>query len=92
VEGRGAGKVMIVSTVVHLRRVAFTVSRVFRNVPVNFVYCPVPPRLEVLREERWWSRAYDRRFVVKEMLKLAGYVVILSMPAWAIRRLMRLRK
>jgi hypothetical protein len=91
-EGGGADKVMIVSTEVHLRRVAFTVSKVFRDVPAKFVYCPVPPRLEVLREERWWSRAYDRRFVLKEMLKLAGYVVILSMPAWAIRRLMRLRR
>jgi len=42
--------------------------------------------------DRWWSRPDDRRFVFKEMMKLAGYVVILSMPAGAIGRLMRLKK
>lgn len=91
-EGANARKVMIISTEIHLRRIAFTVRKVFRGVPVNFVYCAVPPRLEVLREERWWSRSYDRWYVVKEIAKLAGYVAILSMPAWAIRRLMRLRR
>jgi hypothetical protein len=90
-EGGSVGKVMIISTEIHLRRVAFTVSRVFRDVPVKFVYCPVPPRLEVLRRDRWWSRPYDRWFVLKEMTKLVGYTTILSMPVWAIRRLTRLR-
>src|ERR1017187_3055901 len=86
-----AGKVMIISTEVHLRRVAFTIAKVFHDVLVKFLYCPVPSRLECLRRDDWWSRPDDRRFVFKEMLKLAGYLVILSMPAWAIRRLMRLR-
>ena len=91
-EKRNAGKVMIVSTEVHLRRVAFTLGRVFREVPVKFLYCPVPPRLEILNRDRWWSRPYDRWFVLKEMAKLAGYVAILSMPGWAIRPLMRLKR
>jgi DUF218 domain-containing protein len=91
-EGTNVGKVMIVSTEVHLRRVAFALNKVFHGVPVKFLYCPVPSRLEVLRTDRWWSRAYDRRFVSKEVVKLVGYVVILSMPGWAIRQLMRLRK
>ena len=82
---------MIVSTEVHLRRVAFTLDKVFRGVPVQFLYCPVPSRLEVLRRDRWWSRPYDRWYVLKELVKLVGYVSILSMPGWAIRRLMRLR-
>ena len=90
-EGENAGKVMIISTEVHLRRVAFTIAKVFHDVLVKFLYCPVPSRLECLRRDDWWSRPDDRRFVFKEMLKLAGYLVILSMPAWAIRRLMRLR-
>jgi hypothetical protein len=90
-ESGNAGRVMIISTEVHLRRVAFTVGKVFHDVPTKFLYCPVPPRLEVLRRDRWWSRPYDRSYVLKEMAKLAGYVVILSMPSWAIRRLMRLR-
>ncbi len=91
-EGGNVGKVMIISTEVHLRRVAFTLNKVFHDVPVKFLYCPVPSRLEVLRKDRWWSRPYDRWFVLKEMMKLAGYVAILSMPAPAIRRLMRLRR
>jgi hypothetical protein len=90
-KGGNARKVMIISTEIHLHRVAFTLSNVFHEVPVEFLYCPVPPRLEVLRRDRWWSRPYDRGYVLKEIVKLAGYIVILSMPAWAIRRLMSLR-
>jgi len=89
-KGENARKVMIISTEVHLRRVAFTFSKVFQGVPVKLLYCPVPPRLESLRRDGWWSRPHDRRFVFKEMMKLAGYLVILSMPDWATRRLMRL--
>ena len=91
-EGENARKVMIISTEVHLRRVAFTLNKVFHDVPVKFLYCPVPSRLECLRKDRWWSRPDDHRFVFKEMMKLAGYLVILSMPAGAIGRLMRLKK
>jgi uncharacterized SAM-binding protein YcdF (DUF218 family) len=91
-ERRNAAKVMIISTEVHLRRVAFTFGKVFRDVPVKFLYCPVSHRLEVLNSDRWWSRPYDRWFVLNEMAKLAGYVAILSMPGWAIRPLMRLKK
>jgi hypothetical protein len=90
-EGENAGKVMIISTEVHLRRIAFTLNKVFHDVPVKFLFCPVPARLECLRKDGWWSRPDDRRFVFKEMMKLLGYLVILSMPARAIRRLMRLR-
>ena len=91
-ERRNAAKVMIISTEVHLRRVAFTFGKVFRDVPVKFLYCPVSHRLEFLNSDRWWSRPYDRWFVLNEMAKLAGYVAILSMPGWAIRPLMRLKK
>jgi DUF218 domain len=89
--GGNLGKVMIISTEIHLRRVAFTLNKVFHDVPVKFSYCPVPPRLEFLRKDRWWSRPYDRWFVLKEIVKLVGYVVVVSMPEWAIHRLMRLR-
>lgn len=81
-EGARGIRIMIVSTGIHLRRVAFTCSRVFRRSPVEFVYCPVPDR---------WTRPYDRWFVVKEMVKLAGYRAILPLPPWAARRLMRLK-
>lgn len=86
-----ARRVMVVSTDVHLRRVALTCARVFRGTPVEFLYCPVPSRFGSVRKDGWWTRPKDRRFVIKEMIKLAGYRVILSLPASASRRLMRLK-
>ena len=43
---------MVVSTGIHLRRVALAFARVFRDAPIEFRYCPVPCRLEVLRKYR----------------------------------------
>jgi uncharacterized SAM-binding protein YcdF (DUF218 family) len=82
-EQRPARKVIVISTGVHLRRVALAFAHVFRNAPIEFRYCPVPARFGPVSMGRW--------FVIKEMTKLAGYAVILSTPAWAIRRLMRLK-
>jgi hypothetical protein len=84
-------RVMVISTEVHLRRVALTCARVFRGTPVEFLYCPVPSHFGPPGKEGWWTRPGDRRFVIKEIMKLAGYAVILSMPASASRWLMRLK-
>jgi uncharacterized SAM-binding protein YcdF (DUF218 family) len=83
--------VMIVSTDVHLRRAALAFERVFRDTPVEARYCPVSPGNSSVRKERWWTRPADRKFVVKEIVKLAGYRAILTMPDWAIERLMKLK-
>ena len=83
--------VMVISTDVHLRRVAMTFASVFHDATVDFRYCPVPSRYGFLAKDGWWIRPDDRRFVVKELLKLVGYKVILCTPVWARRRLMRLR-
>ena len=90
-ETERARRVIVISTDVHLRRVALTFANIFRDVTVDFQYCPVPPRFGFLSKDGWWARPNDRRFVVKELVKLVGYRVILSTPAWASRRLMRLR-
>ena len=90
-KGHPARRVLVVSTDVHLRRVALTFASVFRNVPVEFRYCPVPSRFGFVSKDRWWTRSVDRWFVFQELMKLGGYAVILSTPAWAIRRLMRLK-
>jgi uncharacterized SAM-binding protein YcdF (DUF218 family) len=90
-EARKARSVMVVSTDVHLRRTALAFAEVFRGVPVRFRYCPVPPRFGFVQKSGWWTRRDDRRFVLRELIKLAGYRVIMSTPAWAIRRLMRLK-
>jgi hypothetical protein len=87
-----ACRVMVVSTDIHMRRVALTFSKVFRNTPVLFFYRPVPPTLSSVQKERWWTRSADRRYVLSEIIKLAGYPVILSTPEWFRRWLMRLGK
>jgi hypothetical protein len=83
--------VMVISTDIHLRRVALSFSKVFQNLPEHFVYCPVPCDLSSLKQERWWTRPNDRGYVLKELCKLTGYRMILSMPPSAIRWLMRLK-
>jgi uncharacterized SAM-binding protein YcdF (DUF218 family) len=87
-----ARTVTVISTDVHLRRVALTFAKVFRNSPVEFRYCPVPSRFGFVRKDRWWTRPGDRWFVIQEMIKLGAYAVILSTPPWAVRRLMRINK
>ena len=83
--------VMVVSTDVHLRRVAVAFDRVFRGAPLEVRYCPVPAGASSVRKDRWWARPEDRTFVLKEMVKLAAYRAILSMPEWIVGRIMRLK-
>ena len=86
-----ARTVMVISTDVHLRRVALTFRRVCRDMPVQFVHCPVPSELSSVTKHSWWTRSRDRRFVLKEAVKLIGYKVILLMPDWVVHRLMPLK-
>jgi len=86
-----AQTVIVVSTDLHLRRVALSFARVFRDTPIRFLYCPVPSRLGGPCKEGWWIRPEDRRYVLLEIVKLAGYRAILSMPGWAIRLFMQLK-
>ena len=67
---------IVISSDVHLRRVALTIEKVFPRVPLDVRYYAVP--------------THDRRYVLTEMIKLAGYRVILSLPEGLIRRIMRL--
>jgi uncharacterized SAM-binding protein YcdF (DUF218 family) len=90
-EGTSVRTVMVVSTAVHLRRAALTYAKVFRGASVEFLYCPVPAPLASFNGGNWWIRPEDRRFVLKEMIKLAGYQLILSAPEWVSCRLMRRR-
>jgi hypothetical protein len=84
-------QVMVISTDIHLRRVALTFSSVFRDagMQLDFFYCAVPSALSSVQKDYWWTRSADRRYVVTELIKLAGYCVILSFPASAVRWLMR---
>jgi uncharacterized SAM-binding protein YcdF (DUF218 family) len=82
---------LIVSTDVHLRRVALTIARVFGDAPLNILYCPVPVCSSALRKDGWWRRPEDRRYVLKETIKLAAYRAVLSLPEAMVRRIMRLK-
>ena len=89
-EREKARRVIVVSSDIHLRRVALTVGKVFRSETVEFLYCPIPSRLMSRRQENWWIRGDDRRSVLLEMIKLAGYGVILSLPPRVAFRIMQL--
>jgi hypothetical protein len=84
-------RVMVISTDIHLSRVAVTFDKVFRGCPIEFCYCPVPASDSSLVKREWWSRPGDRRYVISETVKLAAYRFILLMPQFLIRRFMRLK-
>ena len=82
---------MIVSTDIHLRRIALTVDKIFRDAPLEVCYCPVPPGYSSLRKHKWWTRPGGSRYVLWETIKLASYRAILCLPEPLIERIMRLR-
>ena len=84
-----ARRVMIISSDVHLRRVALTFAKVFRNSSFQFSYCAVPSTL--LNSETWWLHEQSRGFVFNELVKLVGYRIILSLPVVIAHPLMRLK-
>lgn len=86
-----ARSVLVVSTDIHLRRVAVTLERLLCSPKRKILYCAVPDGYGSLKREQWWTRRADRRFVMSEALKLAAYRLILPMPGWVVRRLMRLK-
>lgn len=83
-------KVALVSTDVHLRRIALIFGKVFRGVPLDVRYWPVPAGASSLRKSQFWVRSDDRRYVLKELLKLPAYRTILTLPEWAVHYIMRL--
>lgn len=83
-EREAARKVIIVSTDVHLRRVSLSIRKVLSDLPVQIAYCPVPYQLAPVKRDHW--------FVVMEAIKLAGYRLILRLPASGVRWLMGARR
>jgi hypothetical protein len=78
-ETEDARRVMIISTGIHLRRVAVAFGKAFRGTRIEFLYCATP------------FRPAGRRFMFKEMIKLAGYRVILLMPPKVVLWIMQLK-
>ena len=90
--GDSATRVIIVSTDIHLRRIAVTIENVFKGSLLDFRYCPVPSSHSSLSRAGWWSRREDRSFVFSESVKLLAYRAIFLMPGPAVRFLMRLKR
>jgi DUF218 domain len=83
---------ILVSSDLHLRRVAGTFARIFGGASVETSYCPVPAGLSSIRKEEWSTRRWDRNYVFQETVKLAAYQAILKLPDGIIRRIMWLKK
>jgi hypothetical protein len=83
-----AARVVVVSTDIHLRRVALIFQKVFTESAVWFQYCPVPDGQSSVSKSEWWTRSPDRNYVMSETLKLAVYRAILLMPEIIIRHFM----
>jgi hypothetical protein len=84
-------RVIVVSSDIHLRRVALILQRVVRASRVTFQYCPVPAHHSSVSADKWWTCGEDRRYVISETLKLAAYRAILLMPEFVVRRCLRLQ-
>jgi uncharacterized SAM-binding protein YcdF (DUF218 family) len=80
VQDKQLQRVMVISTDLHLQRVALTVNKLFKGRPPEFVFCAVPGSRSSVNKEMWWIRRYDRGHVLREFVKLAGYRVLLSSP------------
>jgi len=76
-QGRSIRSLMVISSDVHMRRVALMIDKVFHGAPLRFCYSSVP--------------TVKDGYVLKETLKLAAYQVILRLPDWMIRRILRLK-
>ena len=81
---------MIISTDVHLRRISLAFTRIFRGLPVEVHYCPVPSSASSVAKRHWWVGSTNRDFVLREMMKFIGYLMIVNMPNWVVRSAMRL--
>lgn len=82
-EKQAVDRVLVISTDIHLRRVALSFRKAFQGTRFEFVYCPVPRAAQ-------WQQA-DFHYLIQELFKLAGYRALLSLPPRAARRLMQLK-
>jgi hypothetical protein len=52
-KNQNARRVIVVSTDIHMRRVALTFSSVFRDAAMQFLYCAVPSALSSVQKDHW---------------------------------------
>lgn len=69
----GLRSLLVVSSPFNLRRVVMTYRRVFAGRPVQLVFSAVPPQMERLKLDHWWTREVEFQLVLIEYLKIAFY-------------------
>jgi uncharacterized SAM-binding protein YcdF (DUF218 family) len=70
---RGFASVLVVSTAVHLRRIAVSLARVPTTRRPRWVLVAVPDSMSPLRRARWWASAATRGLVIHEWFKYLVY-------------------
>jgi uncharacterized SAM-binding protein YcdF (DUF218 family) len=88
---RPAACVLVVSTDIHLQRIATTFGHMFHDSGIEFHYCPVPASYSCVVRPAWWSRADDRKYVMSETVKLLAYRAVAVLPPNMALRFMRLK-
>jgi len=70
----GITSAIIVSSALHMRRVALTFNRVFQGTGIELMYAPVPLEDEDMALDWWWTREAEVVMVNNEYLKLLFYL------------------
>jgi len=66
-------RIALISTSIHLRRVRYCCSRIPFFTERNVCLWPVPEQDSSFRRSGWWKRWADTRYLISELVKLAGY-------------------
>ena len=74
-ESRPVRSMMVVSTAMHLRRVALAFRKRFRGSGIQLSFIPVPEELSSIRRDALVQSREARREVWREFFKLVGYRV-----------------
>jgi uncharacterized SAM-binding protein YcdF (DUF218 family) len=64
---------LVVTSHFNSRRARFAYRKVMNDMELDFCFCSVPPEVEKMSVDRWWSRERELVTVVNEYIKLILY-------------------
>ena len=73
VQDKGYQSLMVVSTPVHLRRIALALRRTFRRRAISVSCVAVPEQVSSIKRQDWWATPESRYFVLNELFKYLVY-------------------
>jgi hypothetical protein len=68
-----SGRIAIVSTSIHLRRVRFCCRKIAAFAQSPLLFLPVPEGESCFQRDGWWKHADQCSYLLAEYMKLAGY-------------------